>query len=194
MALAAGLFGTHVGWGAGEPGPLADVLLAQRQPEVGDVRPAVVVEQDVGRLDVAVDQPLAVGVVQRLGDGGDESRRLQEREARLLQSAGQVAAVDELGHDEAQAVVGAADVVDGDDVRVVQAGEDAGLGQVRLDVLGACDQTGMRRLDRDGPVKLLIQRLKDAPEATFSKEFDHAIPADPLGQRRREGNRRIAAG
>ena len=35
------------------------------QPEVGDAQPAVGAEQQVRRLDVAVDEPLAVGVVER---------------------------------------------------------------------------------------------------------------------------------
>ena len=42
----------------------------------------------------------------------------------------------------AQAVVGAADVVDRDDVRVVEAGQDAGLGQVGLGVRRRGDAVG----------------------------------------------------
>jgi hypothetical protein len=41
---------------------LADV---ERQAEVGDLHVVLVVDQDVGRLDVAVHDALAVGVVER---------------------------------------------------------------------------------------------------------------------------------
>ena len=48
---------------------LADVLLPQCQPEVRNERLAAPVEQDVPGLDIAMDQPLLVRVVQRLGHG-----------------------------------------------------------------------------------------------------------------------------
>lgn len=65
--LAAGLFGTHVRRHAAGAGPLADILLAQGQPEVGAVRLAVLVEQGVAGLDVAMHQALLVGQMQGLG-------------------------------------------------------------------------------------------------------------------------------
>ena len=61
VPLAPGLLGTHVGGRAGESVPLAEVLLREHQAEVGDARFALEVEQDVGRLDVAVDQVCAYG-------------------------------------------------------------------------------------------------------------------------------------
>ena len=42
------------------------------QPEVGDVRLAQAVDQDVRRLDIAVHEPLGVCVMQRLGHLGDQ--------------------------------------------------------------------------------------------------------------------------
>src|SRR5437763_1167861 len=73
------LLGGHV---AGRPHDLA----ARCQPlafldtlgeaEVGDPGPAVAVDQDVRRLEVAVDHAPLVGVLDRLGDLPDEGRRL----------------------------------------------------------------------------------------------------------------------
>ena len=45
------------------------------QAEVGDVGLALLVEQDIGRLQVAVEDAALVGVMDRLGDDGDQPRR-----------------------------------------------------------------------------------------------------------------------
>ena len=130
VPLAAGLLGAHVGGRAGEPGALAVVLVLERQPEVG--HPGLVrgVDQDIGGLDVAVDQAPRMSVVQRLGDDRRQLGRLAERRPALPQPLGQVAALDELRDHVAEAVVGPAHVVDRHDVRVVELGQGAGLGQV----------------------------------------------------------------
>ena len=49
-------------------------------------------EQDVLRLDVAVDDPVLVGVVQRVGDLAGDAERLGERElaARAPAAAGAI--------------------------------------------------------------------------------------------------------
>ena len=74
----------------------------------------------------------------------------------LPQPLRQVAALDVLGDDVAEAVVGPAHVVDRDDVRVVEPGEDPGLGQVGLDVLGAGDPLGVGHLDRHRAVEVVV--------------------------------------
>src|SRR5262249_60804925 len=73
---AAGVLGGHVG-GRAEDGAGARRAVAAEalgQSEVGDLGPAVGVEQDVGRLEVAVDDAGLVGGVggagQRLGQFG----------------------------------------------------------------------------------------------------------------------------
>ena len=76
VALAAGLLRTHVRRRAGEADAFAEILFLQRQPEIGEVRLAGGVDQDVGGLDVPVDQPARVGVVQGLGDRRRQFRRL----------------------------------------------------------------------------------------------------------------------
>ena len=75
MPFATGLFGTHVGGRPGVAWPLAEVLLPQGQPEIRHERLAARVEQDVAGLDVPMDQPLLVGVVQRLGHRRHQFRR-----------------------------------------------------------------------------------------------------------------------
>ena len=55
------------------------------QAEVGDVRPALAVDQDVGRLQVAVQDAVLVGVV----DGPADERPVAGRVARLHGAVGQ---------------------------------------------------------------------------------------------------------
>ena len=66
-------------------------------PKSVEQRPAVVVEQDVRRLDVPVNEPLPVGIGQRLGDLGDQAGGFLCGRAVLGDAVGQAAALDELG-------------------------------------------------------------------------------------------------
>ena len=122
VRLAAGLLGAHVGRRAQHlavEGHRRLVGLALGQAEVHQVRPAVVVEHDVRRLDVAVDDAVVVGVVQGLGDLGDQLGRVAERDRPVPQPVGQGLALDELLDQVARAVVGLADLVEGDDAGVL---------------------------------------------------------------------------
>src|SRR3712207_7415259 len=51
-----------------------------RQPEVGDFHPPLAVEQDVLRLDVAVDDPLLVRELQRVARSEEHTSELQSRQ------------------------------------------------------------------------------------------------------------------
>ena len=105
-------------------GPVAGdlVLLGQvdRQPEVGQLGGAVAGDQDVVGVDVAVDQPLLLGVLQpqrdlpdQPGGGGRGDRAV------LGDDRADVLALDVLHHEVALAV-GLALVVDPDEVLVLE--------------------------------------------------------------------------
>jgi hypothetical protein len=192
VALAAGLLRAHVGWRAGIAGALAHVLFPQGQAEVGHVRPAGRVQQDVAGLDVAVDDALAVGVVQRLGDRGCQFRGHGRRGPVVADQPGEGAALDEPGHDEAGIFGGAAGVVDGDDVRVVEPGGGAGLGEVDVGVLGAADQPAVRHLDGHAALELVVVGQVDAAEPAFTQQPLDAITAD-LGRGVAGGSRAVLA-
>ena len=113
----------------------------------------------------------------------------RERRPALPHPLGQVAALDVLRDDEAEAVVGPADVVDRDDVRVVEPGQGAGLGQVGLDVLGAGDPLGVGHLDRDRAVELVVAGQVDPPESPLAQPPDHPVAADRRRDRHRHGHR-----
>ena len=106
------------------------------EAEVGDLHPALAVEEDVGGFDIAVDDAVVVGVGEGVEDvGGDvDGLLLGEFPAVVLEVLVDVHAIDEL-HDEVElAVRGFPEVVDRDDRGVVEVGH-----RLRL-ALEACDE------------------------------------------------------
>jgi hypothetical protein len=94
-----------------------------REAEVGHVGPALAAQQDVARLEVAVDHAGAVGGVDGPRDLGKDGSGLPRRERRR----GKRGALD-VGHrQEAAAVVGLAELEDGGDVRMMELRGEAGL-------------------------------------------------------------------
>ena len=103
------------------------VLQPLGQAEVGDLRGAVARHQDVGRLEVAVDDSHRVGRAHRPGQQIDEPGRLFGRLRDAVDFAGQAAAVDVF-----QRKVGPtalfSDLINLHDVRVLDARDRLGLG------------------------------------------------------------------
>ena len=130
LGLALGLLGGHVAGRAQDRVGRRQAASVQRlgQAEVGDLGRAVGGQQDVARLQVAMDDSMPV----RLGDAARPASRPARPPAgpaRACRRASvQAAALDVLQLEERQAV-GLADVVDLDDVGVLQPGDRLGLGQ-----------------------------------------------------------------
>ena len=91
-----------------------------RQPEIGDLGRALGRQQDVGRLQVAVDDPGLMRHLHGLGQRDHERGRLAGRLRRARESLGQAAPLEQL-HREIRAAVMVAHIVDLHDVRVAQA-------------------------------------------------------------------------
>ncbi len=90
-----------------------------RDAEVGDVQVAFTVDQEIPRLDVPVDDPVRVRVIERLPSLLEPPQRVRRRLAAvLLQPLLERGAVDVL-HDDVGPLAGLADVVDRHDVRLV---------------------------------------------------------------------------
>ena len=85
--------------GDGERDPGRARVLALGQPQVGHERLPVGGEEDVLRLEVAVDDPPRVGPAQRLGQPGGEPRRLLDRQRPPAELVTERATAHE-GHDE----------------------------------------------------------------------------------------------
>src|SRR5205814_543651 len=94
-------------------------------------------QEDVLRLDVAVDDAALVGGVQAAADLADDfDGRLQGQAPDLLQAVVEVHAVQKLHHDEGSAVIGAVKVHDPDDIGVLQRAGGGGFGLEALEDLG----------------------------------------------------------
>ena len=178
------------------------------QAEVGDAQPAVVAEEEVARLDVAVHEAAAVGVVEGpRGLEADHQRLRRGEPDAAVEQRPQAAAAEVLGDDVRSAVV-VAPVVHGDDVRVVEGGrrlrlgpeaaeEGVVLGQGRVqhlhgdapaeaDVVGQVDLGGRAGADGgDQPVS----PAQDATDLVRHAGHDHAarvsggpdLPGAPIG-------------
>ena len=132
---------------------LGEVRLGRRvegpgDAEVGDLHRAVRADEDVRRLDVAVDEPGGVGEAEGGGDlAGDLGRLLRREVAVGAQDVGERAPVDVLHGDEVGRGV-LAPVEHVDDVRVVEVGGRLGLAAEALDEVGVDGELGEQHLDR----------------------------------------------
>ena len=138
------------------------------QAEVGDLGDAVAVEQDVGRLEVAMHD---AGLVRRVHGRGERGHQLGRRAARLgrpLEAVGEAPPFEHLERDEG-AAVGLADIVDLDDVGMAEPGDGLGLDQEPLAMLGAGRACRRGSSSGDDPVQLAVPGLVDDPHAAAAQ-------------------------
>jgi hypothetical protein len=128
-----------------------------------------------------MDQTSGVGIMQGVGDGGDQFRRIPEARSSLCDPDRQIVPLDEFGYDEAEPILRAPHVMDRHDVRVVQPGEDAGFGEERLQIPRISDALGVRHLDRHRTVQVVVASKIDPPEAALTQTFDDPVTPDPGG-------------
>ena len=175
LAVARGLLRGHVaGRAQDRPGGGQRAVLGgpPRQAEIGDLRLAVAVDQDVRGLEVAMEEPLAVCVVECASQGGNQpgrGSRIAHVGGPLL---GQVPSVNELHAEEEHAVL-VADLVDRHDVGVVQLAGQLGLAAKPCPLVGRRQRAGEDHLERDDPVQRDLPGLVDNP---------HPAPGDLLEQ------------
>ena len=86
--------------------------------EVHDLHPAPRIEENVFRFDVAVDDAFVVGELERLADLRDDQKRLARGEFACLLQLPQVQPL-YVFHDEVRQALNLAELVHGDDVRMV---------------------------------------------------------------------------
>jgi hypothetical protein len=135
-----------------------------------DEAPAGETQEDVRRLEIAVDDPLAVRGAEGAGHGArDPGRSLGRELAHAPEEIGERLALEQLHHQEGVASLGLADVVDLDDVGVPQAPAEPGLAE------HARAELGVRigdELERDLPVGAVVDRR---PHLTHRADTDVAL-------------------
>ena len=154
---------------AGDPGE------GLSQPEVGDAEASVLSEQEVGRLDVPMDDALSVGVVQGpAGLEGDHQHLRRTEGAARREDAPEAAATQVLGHQVGLSVD--PPVVDGHHVGIGQRRHEAGLGPEPLHERLVADQRGMQHLDRHLPTQREVVGQVDGARTAGSDGVAQAIP------------------
>jgi hypothetical protein len=127
------------------------------------------IQQDVRRLQVAVEDASLVRVMHRPGDFGDEPRRGLRIGGVAGQDLGQARAVDEL-HAEILPAVVLADLVDRDDSRMVEVGRRLGLVAEGVHLVVVGPVAGPEHPDGDRPIEVPLPGLVDDPHAAAAED------------------------
>ncbi len=155
--LAPRLFGSHIARRAedGEGvGPARLPLQLLHQPEVGDLEGAIFREQDIGRLEVTMDDLffMRMGDLDRASQHFHDSRGLGRRLGLAPDLLRQVATGEEFEREVGQSIV-LADLEDANDVRMFDPGDRPRLGLEPLDDLGSRSGPGPDHLQGHEPVQ-----------------------------------------
>ena len=169
----------HVGRGAGNDAKFAAARprLIEAQPEVDEDGTSIRGENDVRRLDVAVDDEPGVSVGQGVGHGRDDHRRLRPRRARFLKSAPEAVAVEKIRDDKNLPAV-QADVMNRNDPGVTQLGEPARLLKEPLPLVRRHIGAASEHLDSDGPIELRVMAQIDNAITADAQSAPHLVAAE----------------
>ncbi len=206
--VALGLLGGHVLGGADggaqlgafaldDGGVLSEGLGDAEVEDLGEVSDACDgFEDDVGGLEVAVDDVAAVGLLEACGDLDEDAEGASQLDGVVLpEELLQGAPGDEL-HDEEEGAVGLfAEVEDGDDVGVSEPGEDAGLAHEVVGVSIVVGSEAVEDLDGDGPLQVGLHAAVDVAHASRADDLlDADVLADGASDEGIEGPGALAAG
>ncbi len=176
LDLAIGLLGSHVARcaqdGAGRRHARGAELPCQA--EVGDLGRAVLREQHVGRLEVAVQDALLMGDVHRPRQHLDDGRRLAGRQRRAAELFLETAARAVFQRIVGEPVV-LADLVDLDDIAVLQPCDRLPLGAEALQVRRAGVSAAEDHLERHHLAEPLLPRPIDHPHAASAQHVEHGV-------------------
>ena len=174
------LLGRHVGGGAQHRAAAGDARAVgrRRDAEVDELRDRVVAQQHVGRLDVAVDHPVGVRVVERSAELARHARH-PPRAQRAVAQRGRERLTGHVLHDDQHALVVDRGVVDRHEVRVVQRRAELRLAhEALLDVSRA---VGMQPLDRHLAVETFVLAQQHGRHSPGAQMPEHAVA--PVQQR-----------
>src|SRR5271157_4672488 len=119
--------------------------------------------------------------MQCVGNGGKQFRRIPEGRSSLSNPDRQIAAYDELRHDEAEPVFRATHIEDRHDVGMVQFGKDSGFNEKRFQILGVDYCFGVRHLDGYLAVEVIIVSKIDPSEPALTQASENRVTPDLRG-------------
>ena len=146
-----------------------------REAEVQDLHHAAVSEEDVRRLDVAVDDTGRVRVLEAAGDLPGDVERGAERQRTARDASLQGLALVAGHHQVRQAVRRLANLVDGADVLVFERRSGAGLLEEATLGLGVLQRGGGQDLDRDVAAEPRILRPVHDTHGAGSELGEHLV-------------------
>ena len=161
---------------------------ALRQPEVGEIdvlATVLVVEQDVRRLDVAVDEPSGMCGIERVGDlardrecSGRLERPLASQELREVRPF-------DVAHRDEQAVIRLAGLVDRDHVRVVERGREPRLAQHPIAESVVLGVPLDEELQSDTPLEPWVAGTVDLAHSPAPDQLFDLVPGNHVARVRR---------
>ena len=205
--FAAHLFGRHVGDGAESGAGAGEVLVARTlrcggvgdgftaggdgvghfcEAEVENFCGATFGDEDIGGLDVAVNDAGAVSGVERVGDFDADFEKAIEFERAAGDDVLESRTVEKLHGDEGAAVV-FADVVDGADVGMIQRGSGASFALEAIERLRVASEIIGKKLESDEAAETRVFCFVNHAHATAAEFFDDAV----VGNRLTDEGRRI---
>ena len=145
--------------------------------------------QNIGRLQVAVDDAARVGVVHGAGQGLDQGGAGTGVLGFAVQVVRERAAVEKLQRHERLALP-FSDFKDLNDVRMLQAGNRLSFAAKAPQIARA---VSAETLDRDEPIQLAVPRLVDQAHGAAADEFERVVTGDFRRRNGRDEQRRIHA-
>ncbi len=170
ILLAANLFRRHVVGGT-EDGARLGVrsVLPAGDAEVHDLRLTAVADEDVRRLDVAMDDAVLVRVREPAAGLGDDVELLPEGQRIAPNAILEILPLQILHRDEGSSLLVVAEVVDGDDVRVLESRHRFRFALEALLELAVRDDGARHHLQRDLTLESRVEAEVDDTHGSFAE-------------------------
>ena len=161
--------------GGAENDALALALIGEAgQSEVADLGPFLAVQEDVGRLDVAVQDARLMGVGETFADAGHQAGDFVLFNGLAVGGVVERLPVHELHHDIGH-VVDFTEIVDADEVRVVEHGHGLGLVLEPPTEVLVLTKFARENLDCHVPLKGLLASLVDCAHSPLRDEGQNIV-------------------
>jgi hypothetical protein len=170
------LLGRHVRRAADDGGAVRGDFEESRCAEIGDLRLAVLADEDVGRAEIAMEHALLVRVVDRVADLADVVERTVQVECALARDDRLEGFTRHVLHHDEEEVLLLLGGEDRDDVGMVERGQQARLAEQLAEV----DALLVRHLEGDFLVDPRVLGEVHGPEATAADRRLDFVFADDL--------------